>query len=307
MVEFDKDIVEDPLDDLQNVHKPNEEREGPLVELLNHLMRNEKGSSYHNTDSNRGHLSSADGCGRRDYLKYVHKLDDNLDVPSVGDNANWTFSHGDEIHELIQDMLVEKLGKEHVSIEETVSYDMDEEYYIYGHADIVIRGLNSAEELNDALPNGVKLDTGNVSGFPDPFVIDIKTKSEFKYYNYSKNGHARTIPKEGNLMQLNGYMGILDASYGCLLYFSKRNDHLEEYWVQFDSDLFQEAQNNLTTVLESVNTGTPAPKTPDGEYMCKKFCRWYDQGKCPGIKSVEPHENWDGDEDAYAYHEPEWD
>lgn len=307
MVQFDKDIVEDPLDDLENVHAPNEQREGPLVDLLNHLMRDKKGSSYHNTDPTRGHLSSADGCGRRDYLNYVHKLDDELDVPPNGDNANWTFSHGDEVHELIQDMLIENLGPEHVSVEETVSYDMNEEYYIYGHADIVIRGLDSAEQLNNALPDGIELDAGNINGFPDPFVIDIKTKSEFKYYNYGKKGHARTVPKEGNLMQLNGYMGIIGASYGCLLYFSKRNDHLEEYWVQYDTDLFQEAVNNLTKVLESVNTGTPAPKTPDGEYMCEKFCKWYKQGKCPGIESVEPHENWDGDEDAYAYHEPEWD
>ena len=306
MVNFDKDIVKDPVQDMDRVFIPNEEREGPLHTVLQKLMREEKGQSYHNTDPKRGHLSSSDGCGRRSYLNYVHKLDDDLEVPPNDDNANWTFTHGDLIHEFIQEMLVEALGEEHVTVEETVSFDMGDEYYIYGHADLVIRGLDSASELNEALPEGVSIDTDDVKGFPDPFVIDIKTKSEFTYYSYDDNGHARSIPKESNIMQLNGYMGILGAQHGCLLYYSKRNDHLEEYWIDFNQELFEQAQDNLQTVLDAVNTGTPAPKTPDGEYMCKKFCKWYDQGKCPGVDGVEPHENWDGDGEQYEYDDPEW-
>jgi hypothetical protein len=275
MVVFDKDIVEDPLDDLDKVHAPNESREGPVHSVLSELMAHEQGGSYHNTDPKRGHLSSSDGCGRRNYLNYVHKLDDDLDVPPNDNETNWTFSHGDVIHELIQDMLVENLGKKHVGVEETVSYDINDDYYIYGHADLVIRGLDSVEELNSALPSGIEFEPTEIKGFPDPFVIDIKTKSEFKYYNYGKKGHARTVPKDSNLMQLNGYMGILGAEYGCLLYYSKRNDYIEEY-------------------------------TPDGDYMCKKFCKWYKQGKCPGMEGVNPHENWEGDDEAFVYDHPEW-
>ena len=306
MVIFDKDIVEDPLDELEGVHAPNESREGSLHTLLMRMMREEKGSSYHNTDPNRGHLSASDGCSRRDYLNYVHKLDDTLDVPPNDDNSNWTFSHGDVIHELIQDMMVEYLGKEHVTIEETVSYDMTDDFYIYGHADIVLRGLDDTERVNNALPASVQFSPDEVKGFPDPFVIDIKTKSEFKYYNYGKGGHARTVPKEGNLMQLNGYMGILGAKYGCLLYYSKRNDHIEEYWVEFDQDLFDQAVENLTNVLNAVNTGQPPERNPDGEYMCEQFCKWYDIGACPGMEGVTPSENWDGDEDAFVYDHPDW-
>ena len=306
MVQFDKDIVEDPLDDLENVHAPNETREGPVHSLLEQLMSHEQGGSYHNTDPTRGHLSSSDGCGRRNYLNYIHKLDDDLDVPDNDNETNWTFAHGDVIHELIQDMLIDHLGHEHVNIEETISYDINDEYYVYGHADIVIRDLDSVDQLNNALPAGINFDPDEMKGFPDPFVIDIKTKSEFKYYNYGKNGHARTVPKEGNLMQLNGYMGILGAQIGCLLYFSKRNDHIEEYWVEFDEDLFEQALDNITMTLDAVNTGTPAPRNPDGEYMCEKFCKWYKQGKCPGMDGVDPHEKWDGDEDAFVYDHPDW-
>jgi hypothetical protein len=306
MVRFDKDIVEDPLDDLDSVHAPNESREGPVHTLLSRLMSEEQGGSYHNTDPKRGHLSASDSCQRKNYLNYVHKLDDNLDVPPNDNETNWTFSHGDAIHELIQDMLVEYLGKGHVTKEETVSYDINEDYYIYGHADLVLRGLDSVVELNNALPVDVAFDPDETKGFPDPFVIDIKTKSEFKYYNYGKNGHARTVPKESNLMQLNGYMGILGAQYGCLLYYSKRNDYIEEYWVEFDEELFEKAKENIELVLNSVNTGTPAPRNPDGEYMCEKFCKWYKQGKCPGMEGVDPHENWDGDDEAFVYDHPEW-
>jgi hypothetical protein len=143
-------------------------------------------------------------------------------------------------------------------------------------------------------------------GFPDPFVIDIKTKSEFTYYNRGKRGHCRTVPSEKNIMQLNGYMGALGADLGCLLYYSKRNDHLEEYWVEFDQELFEEAQNNITLVLDSVNTGTPAPKDPDGEYMCEKFCKWYKQGKCPGVDGVAAPPNYDESNNDMEYDNPEW-
>lgn len=306
MVVFDKDIVEDPLDDLETIHAPNESREGPVHKLLSRLMQEEKGGSYHNTDPTRGHLSSSDGCQRRSYLNYVHKLDDELEVPPNDNKTNWTFSHGDAIHEVIQDLLLQYIGREHITIEETVSFDLGEDYYIYGHADIVIRGLDSVESLNNALPANINFDGPDMKGFPDPFIIDIKTKSEFKYYNYGKGGHARTVPKESNMMQLNGYMGILDANIGCLVYYSKRNDHIEEYWMEYDDELFEEAKDNIKTVLNAVNTGTPAPRNPDGEYMCEKFCKWYKQGKCPGMEGVDPHENWDGDEDAFVYDHPEW-
>lgn len=306
MVKFDKNIVEDPVKDIDGIHAPNESREGPVVGLLNSLMQKKQGGSYHQQDPKTGHLSTSDGCSRRNYLKYIHKLDDDLEVPSNDDNTNWTFSHGDAVHELIQDMLVEELGKKHVSVEESIEVEIGNEYYIYGHADLVIRGLEDPSELNDALPDSVNLLPDEFKGFPDPFVIDIKTKSEFKYYDYQQNGHARTVPKESNMMQLNGYMGALDAAFGCLLYYSKRNDHIEEYWMDFDPELFEEAKSNIRAVLDAVNTGQPAPRDPDGSYMCEKFCKWYKQGKCPGMEGVEPHENWDGDEEAFVYDHPEW-
>jgi len=306
MVVFDKDIVEDPLDDLELVHAPNEAREGPVHELLRSMMADKQGGSYHNTDPQRGHLSSSDGCSRRSYLNYVHKLDDTLDVPPNDNGTNWTFSHGDAIHELIQDMLTEYIGQEYVTIEETVSYDINDDYYIYGHADVVVRDLENPERLAEILPGSVDMNSDKMKGFPSPFVIDIKTKSEFKYYNYGKGGHARTVPKDSNLMQLNGYMGILGAKYGCLLYYSKRNDHIEEYWVEFDQELFDQALENLTGVLEAVNTGTPPERNPDGEYMCEKFCKWHDIGACPGMEGVDPSDNWTGDDDAFVYDHPEW-
>ena len=307
MVKFDdKDIVEDPIEDLKSVHTPNEEREGPVVKLLNALMDKRSGGSYHNTDPTRGHLSSSDGCQRRSYLSYVHKLDDDLEVPPNDSNTNWTFSHGDAVHELIQELLIEELGAEHVSIEETVSYDIGDEYYIYGHADIVLRDLDDPQVVRDALPGDVQLIPDDFKGFPDPFVIDIKTKSEFTYYNRRLGGHARSIPKESNLMQLNGYMGILGADLGCLLYYSKRNDHLEEYWTEFDSGLFQEAQKNITQVLDAVDDGDPSERNPDGPYMCEKFCKWYDQGKCPGADEAKPNPNWDEDSTDMSYDDPDW-
>lgn len=303
----DKEIAKDPVQELHDVHAPNEAREGHVVNLLNSLMRKREGGSYHHQDPNRGHLSSSDGCARQNYLKYVHKLDEDLDVPENDVKSNWTFSHGDAVHEMIQDMLVEELGKKHVTIEETVKFQLKGDYYIYGHADIVIRGISSAEVVNDALPDGVNLMTEGFDGFPDPFVIDIKTKSEFTYYSYPDKAHARTVPKEGNLMQLNGYMGILGAKFGCLLYYSKRNDHLEEYWVEFNEDMFQEAQDNITGVLDAVHSGDPSQAERNAEsYMCEKFCKYYKNGMCPGVDGVEPHDNWEGDPEEVEFADPEW-
>jgi len=190
MVVFDKDIVEDPAQDLDGVSIPNAEREGPIVELLNAKLMEDKGGSYHQQDPRAGHWSAANGCKRKSYLNYVHKLDDSLEEIKNDASSYWTFSHGDLIHEFIQDMFVEALGKEHVTVEEWIDAEINDEYKIAGHADLVIRGHEK---------------------FPDPFVIDIKTKSEFTYYNYGKGGHVRSTPSEDNLMQLNGYMNHVGA------------------------------------------------------------------------------------------------
>lgn len=303
----DKDIKKDPLDELDGIQAPNEAREGPVVDLLNALMRKDKGNSYHHQDPNRGHLSSSAGCERKNYLKYVHKLSDVLEVPPNDDNTNWTFSHGDAVHELIQGMLVEELGKKHVSIEETIEYQLEGDFYIYGHADVVIRGIDSADEINEVFPEGYRPIPNDFNGFPDPFVIDIKTKSEFTYYSYPDSGHARTVPKEDNMMQLNGYMGALDADYGCLLYFSKRNDHLEEYWMEFNQKLFEEACDNITGVLQAVKSGNPSNAARNAEsYMCEKFCKYYENGMCPGTDGVEPHENWDGEPEEVEFEGEDW-
>lgn len=307
MVLFDKYIVEDPVDGMGSVHKPNEEREGPAVGLLNSLHQSKQGSSYHNQDPNRGHPSGSDGCKRKSYLKYIHKLDDDKEVPPNEPNTNWTFTHGDLIHEYIQEMLIESLGQAHVENEKTVTSDINDDYYVYGHADIALTGLSDADYVRSLLPDGFDFLPETFSGFPDPFIIDIKTKSEFTYYDYANSGHARTTPAEKNVKQLNLYMGILGAKYGCLLYYSKRNDHLEEYWVEFSQELFDEAIQDITTVLDAVNTGTPPERDPDGSYMCEKFCEWYEQGKCPGMDGVEPHENWNGQATEVEYENPEWD
>jgi len=306
MVNFDKDIVEDPVEDLDFVHTPNERREGPTVGLFNSLLQSKKGGSYHHTDPKRGHPSGSDGCKRKNYLKYIHKLDDGLEVPPNDPSTNWTFTHGDLIHEYIQDMLVSALGEAHVENEKTVSYDIDDDYYVYGHADIVLTGLDDADYVRELLPEGFDLLPESFSGFPDPFIIDIKTKGEFTYYDYGKGGHARTTPADKNIKQLNLYMGILGAKYGCLVYYSKKKDHLEEYWVEFNQDLFDEALEDLAYVLTSVNEGSLPERNPDGEYMCEKFCDWYKQGKCPGMDGVDPHENWSEEKSDMTYDEPEW-
>jgi len=306
MVVFDKNIVEDPVDDFEHVHKPNEEREGPTVGLLNSLHQASKGGSYHTQDPKRGHPSGSDGCKRKNYLKYIHKLDDDLEVTPNDPSTNWTFTHGDLIHEFIHDMLIDSLGEEHVENEKTVSYDIDDEFYVYGHADIVLTGLDDADKVRGLLPEGFDFLPDDFKGFPDPFIIDIKTKSEFKYYDYGAGGHARTTPAAKNIKQLNLYMGIIGAKFGCLMYYSKRNDHLEEYWVEFDQDLFDEAIEDVNTVLTAVNTGQLPERDPDGTYMCEKFCEYYEQGKCPGADGVEPHENWTEEKSNMVYDNPEW-
>jgi len=90
------------------------------------------------------------------------------------------------------------------------------------------------------------------------------------------------------------------------MYYSKRNDHLEEYWVEFDQELFDEAIEDLTTVLTAVNTGELPERDPDGDYMCEKFCDYYKQGKCPGVDGVTPHENWTEEKSNMVYEDPEW-
>ena len=87
-------------------------------------------------------------------------------------------------------MYLDIYGSKKVSIEETIEIDITDEYSIYGHADIVIRGVDA---------------------YPDPFCIDIMTKSDFTYYNRGKGGYALTIPSRKNVMQLNGYLNAVGA------------------------------------------------------------------------------------------------
>lgn len=285
MVVFDKDIVEDPLDELDGVSVPNEEREGPIVELLNTKLLEDSGGSYHQRDPRAGHWSAATGCKRRNYLNYAHNLDDDLDEIPNDASSQWTFTHGDIIHEHIQDMFVEALGEEHVTVEEYIQEDISEDFKVVGHADLVIRGHEE---------------------FPDPFVIDIKTKSEFKYYNYGAGGHARTIPAKKNIMQLNGYMNHIGAKFGALLYYSKRNDHLEEYWIERDEELFDAGVEHITELLEHVKQGEPAPRDADEYLCCNDFCKYYREGLCPGVDSVEAPDNYDPEKADYEYPEDNW-
>jgi len=286
MVVFDKDIVEDPVDSLENVHIPNDAREGPIVKLFNEALLDFKGESYHQKDPRAGHWSSATGCKRRSYLNYVHKLDDDLEPLENGMNSEWTFTHGDLIHEFLQARITDKLGEEHVTIEERIDDPIDDEFKIVGHADIVIRGHPD---------------------FPDPFVIDIKTKSEFKYYNYGKGGHVRTTPSEDNIMQLNGYMTHLGADYGALLYYSKRNDHLEEYWVEQDRNLFEEGISEIVELLEHVHEGTPAPRDAKPYLCCDDYCPYFREGLCQGADEADTPDNLKVDDDEFSYEEGQWD
>lgn len=285
MVIFDKDIVEDPVESLDNVHIPNERREGPIVHSLNDWLLDDKGGSYHQQDPKAGHWSSATGCKRKNYLNYVHKLDEDLDVPPNTPESEWTFTHGDVIHELIQDMFLERLGKEHVTIEEWVNESINEEFEIKGHADIVIRDHED---------------------FPNPFVIDIKTKAEFTYYNYGKGGHVRSTPAEKNIMQLNGYMNHIGARFGALLYYSKRNDHLEEYWIERDEELFDEGISEIVELLEHVQSGEPAPRDANEYLCCNDYCKYYREGLCPGVDGVEPPDNLKVDDTDFTYPEEHW-
>ena len=284
MVVFDKDIVEDPAQDIDRVSIPNAEREGPIVELMNAKLLEDKGGSYHQKDPRAGHWSAANGCKRRSYLNYVHKLDDDLEEIKNDASSYWTFTHGDLIHEFIQDMFVEALGEEHVTVEEWIGEDITDEYTIAGHADLVIRGHEK---------------------FPDPFVIDIKTKSEFTYYNYGKGGHVRSIPSESNMMQLNGYMHHVGAKFGALLYYSKRNDHIEEYWIEQDDELFEEGIGNIVELLDHVQQGEPAPKDAKEYLCCNDYCKYYRKGMCDGVEGVDPPENYE--EQDFSYEEGRWD
>lgn len=286
MVVFDKNILEDPVEELENVSIPNPEREGPLVRLFNRLLKESKSQSYHNTNPKAGHWSSATGCKRRSYLNYVHKLDDNLEPLDNDINSEWTFTHGDLIHEFLQELILEEYGEEHVTIEERISEPISDEFEISGHADIVIRGLDD---------------------FPDPFVIDIKTKAEFTYYNPGKRGHVRSTPAEDNIMQLNGYMNHVGAKFGALLYYSKRNDHLEEYWIEYDDELFQEGIDEITTMLEYVRDGVPAPRDSKPYLCCDDYCPYYREGLCQGVDEVDEPENMQDVGDKFHYKEGQWD
>lgn len=307
MVVFDKEIVEDPLDELEGITAINKERTGPITDSLNNYIQATSGSSYHNTDPNRGHLSASDGCKRRSYLNYVHKLDDELEPPELDVNSRWTFKHGDLIHEEIQEKYLELFGEDCVTVEETVRFDLEDDFYIYGHADLVLRDLDTPEKVKAAIPDSVTWEELGKPVFPSPFVIDIKTKSEFKYYAYHKNGHARTVPSDSNMMQLNGYMGILGADIGALMYYSKRNDHIEEYMMNFDEELFKEARANIVEVLDDVKNGNPSARDAK-KYLCKAdFCRYYREGLCPGCDDVSAPDNYNPDNVDFSYDNPSWD
>lgn len=299
MVNFNKDIVEDPLDELEFVKTPNQEREGPLSEVvsdgLNSKTRehefvevasnHDKPGSYHYDDTKRGHWSQSSGCTTRGYLNYVHKQDDELEKPETDESTKRVFTHGDLIHLWIQGIFIEELGEEFVTVEEQIDEQLEGEYGTAGHVDIVIR---------------------NHPNFPDPFVVDIKTKSEFTYYNYGEGGHARTIPSEKHLRQIMGYMHHVGAEFGSLLYYSKRNDHVEEYWTSFNDEMFEEGKENIINVLEHVNQGE-VPE-PDAEpYQCNpEYCVYKREGICSGVPESDHYDPDDDELDEYEYEEPEW-
>lgn len=301
MVTFEnKDIVEDPLDELDFVKAPNKDREGPLVEVVNgglnskirehefikEAAKHDKPGSYHYADTKRGHWSQSSGCSTKGYLNYVFKQDDSLEKPETDEQSKRVFTHGDLIHLWIQGIFLEEIGEEFVTIEEQIDEELQDEYGTAGHVDIVIR---------------------NHPNFPDPFVIDIKTKSEFTYYNYGKGGHARNIPSTDNLRQLMGYMHHVGAEYGALLYFSKRNDFTEEYWASFNDEMFEEGKENIINVLEKVNQGE-VPQ-PDAEpYQCNpEYCVYRREGICPGVPESDHYDPEDHELDKYFYDDIEWD
>jgi hypothetical protein len=300
MVIFDKEIVEDPLDKLGFVKAPNDTREGPVVNTVTDQLMKEKGESYHQSNPRAAHWSSLGGCSHKTYLNYMHKLDPELEPYPNEPNAEWTFTHGDLIHEKIQQLFVDALGEDHVTVEESVNITLEtqdaiaarlgreipSDYETWGHADLVIRDHEN---------------------FPSPFVIDIKTTAEFKYYNFGKKGHARTIPKESHIKQLHGYMNAIGARMACLLYYSKRNDHLEEYWFTFQDEIFQESKEWLTSILDAVFHGEP-PERDAKSFLCdERYCNYYREGICPGVDEVSPNDNYDPEKiEQFMYETGQW-
>jgi len=299
MTEFDKEIVNDPLDELEWVKTPNSHREGPIAEVVNDgatsknrehefvekAAEYDKPGSYHYTDTKRGHWSQSSGCTTRSYLNYVFKQNSDLDKPESDEKTMRTFTHGDLIHLWIQGIFLEELGEEFVTVEEQIDEELEGDYGTAGHVDIVVR---------------------NHPNFPDPFVIDIKTKAEFTYYSYGDGGHVRSIPAEKNLRQLMGYMHHIGAEYGALLYYSKRNDHIEEYWATFNEEEFEEGKSNILNVLEHVNTGE-VPERDAESYMCNpEYCVYKREGICPGVPESDHYDPDDNKLDQFEYEDPDW-
>lgn len=300
MAEFeDKDIVQDPVEQIDFVKAPPEGRKGAISEVIvdgvnsktreheyvEEAAKHDKPGSYHYADAKRGHWSQSSGCTTRSYLNYVFKQDSDLEKPDHDDETKRVFTHGDLIHLWIQGIFLEELGEEFVTIEEQIDEELEGDYGTAGHVDIVIR---------------------NHPNFPDPFVIDIKTKTEFTYYSYSDNGHARSIPKKDNLRQLMGYMYHVGAKHGALLYYSKRNDLLEEYWANFNEEEFEKGKSNIVNVLDHVNSGK-VPE-PDAEpYMCDpEYCIYKREGICPGVTESDHHDPDDDQLEQFEYEQPDW-
>lgn len=266
-IDFD-DLVEDPIKEhLDFITAPNGDRTGPIVADLNEQISSDNDSDYHHQDPNVGHMSASAGCSRKNYLSYVHKLRDDLEPIDTDTSTLWVFSHGDLIHEQIQSMFERRYGSEHVSIEESIEIEITDEYSIYGHADLVIRGLEQ---------------------YPDPFVVDIKTKKDFTYYNRGKGGHALTIPSRKNAMQLNGYLKAIGADHGALLYYSKKEDTMQEYWFSYQESLWEEAKSNIEGVLDAVNGEREAEKDADSYLCCDDYCKYYRNGLCSGVEDDNP-------------------
>lgn len=261
-------LVEDPINDkLDFVKTPSKERTGPIIDDLNEKIVSSQGSSYHNQDPTVGHMSASGGCSRKNYLNYIHKLRDGLDPIPHDAGTMWTFSHGDLIHEQIQDMYLDMYGSDHVTCEESIEIQITDEYSIYGHADIVIKGVDK---------------------YPDPFVVDIKTKSDFTYYNRGKGGHALTVPSEKNVMQLNGYIKAIGGTHAALLYYSKKKDTMQEYWFSYQPDLWETAKERIIHVLDAVNKDTHPEKNADSYLCCDDYCKYYRNGLCSGVDNDNP-------------------
>ena len=266
-IDFDE-LVEDPVrDELGYVQTPDGDRRGPISEALDDVLKEENQSSYHQQDPKVGHMSASSGCSRKNYLNYIHKMRDELEPVPNKPSTLWVFTHGDMIHEKMQDMFKSKYGRDHVTAEESIEVSITDEYSIYGHADLVFRGLDE---------------------FPDPFVVDIKTKKDFTYYNRGKGGHALTVPARSNIMQLNGYLKALGAEHGGLLYYSKKEDEMQEYWFSFQQHLWEEAKNNIIDVLDAVNGDHAAEKDASDYLCCDEYCKYHREGLCSGVKSDNP-------------------